>query len=84
MIICIACWIPRTTNKHSGCIIPIALSLQQRLTNAHQCYAIRTLPVLSIKGCTCRMNICFVVYKSVFRIRMICVHRKNVKQFLSY
>jgi hypothetical protein len=27
----IACWRPRATTKHSGCVIPIALPLQQWL-----------------------------------------------------
>jgi len=27
--LCIACWIPKSTNTHSGCVIIIALPLQQ-------------------------------------------------------
>jgi hypothetical protein len=41
-----ACWIPKATNTHSGCVILIAFPLQQWLTNGPQCYVARTLPVL--------------------------------------
>jgi hypothetical protein len=29
--VCIACWIPKATNIHTGCVIRIAFSLQQWL-----------------------------------------------------
>jgi hypothetical protein len=41
----IACWIPKATNTHSGCVILISFQLQQWLTNGPQCYVIRTLSV---------------------------------------
>jgi len=38
--------IPRATNTHSEYVIFIAFPRQQWLTNAHQYYLVRTLPVL--------------------------------------
>jgi hypothetical protein len=43
----IVCWIPKTRNTNSDCVILIAFLLQQWYTNAPQCYVIHTLPVLS-------------------------------------
>jgi hypothetical protein len=43
----IACWIHKSTNTHSECVIVIALSTANNgCTNAPQCYVIRTLPVI--------------------------------------
>jgi len=42
----IACWIPKTTNRHSEYIIPIVFPLQQWLHKSVQCYVIHTLCVL--------------------------------------
>ena len=41
-----ACWIPKATDTHSGCVILIAVLCNNGCTNGPQCYAIRTLPVL--------------------------------------
>ena len=40
-----ACWISKATNKHSDCVMFIALPLQQWFTNAPQCYVLLTLTV---------------------------------------
>ena len=42
----IACWVPKATNTHSGCVIHIAFPLQHCFAHAPQCYVIRTLNVL--------------------------------------
>jgi hypothetical protein len=60
----IACWIPRATNKHSGCG---AFPLQQcGCTNVPQCYAIRTLPP------------CFVSVYFRCRVCLHCLQRTAV------
>jgi len=42
----IACWIMKTTNTHSECVILIAFPLLQWLHERAQCYVTRTLAVL--------------------------------------
>ena len=42
----IACWVPKVTYTHAGCIILIAFPLQQWLHERAQCYVIRTVRVL--------------------------------------
>ena len=44
---CIICWIPKTTNKHSEYAILIAFAPQNVCTTAPQCYIVRTLPFLN-------------------------------------
>ena len=46
----IACWIPKTTNTHSECVILIAFPLQQWLHNSPHCYVIRTLYCIVVKS----------------------------------
>ena len=43
----IACWIPKATNAHLDYVILIVFHCNNGCTNAHLCYAIPTLPVLS-------------------------------------
>ena len=40
-----ACWIPKSTNTHSECIILIVCRCNNGCTNAPHCYVIPTLPV---------------------------------------
>ena len=40
-------WIPKATNAHSE-YVRLTFPLQQWLTNAPRCYAVRTLPVLLV------------------------------------
>jgi len=42
----IACWIPKATNTHSGCVICIALPLQQRLHESASLLRHTTLPLM--------------------------------------
>ena len=42
----IACWVPKATNTHS--VYGILFHCNNDYTNAHQCYVIRTLPLLSV------------------------------------
>jgi hypothetical protein len=42
----IACWIPKATNTRSEYVILIAFNCSSGCTNAPQCYAIRTLPLM--------------------------------------
>ena len=60
----IACWMPMATNTHSGCVMLIALPLQQWLHNAPQCHVISTLPALSHIMLPCSM-----VFLSVLVVR---------------
>jgi hypothetical protein len=49
MTICcmrIACWTPKATNTHTGCVILIAFTVNNYCTNAREYYVTRTLPVL--------------------------------------
>ena len=49
MTICrmrIACWTPKATNIHTGCVILIAFTVNNSCTNVHEYYVTRTLPVL--------------------------------------
>ena len=41
----IACWIPKATNTHSGCVILNAFPLQLWLHEVPLCYVVHTLPV---------------------------------------
>jgi hypothetical protein len=41
----IACWIPKSRNRHSEYVILITFPLQQWLHEQPQCYVIRNLPV---------------------------------------
>jgi len=42
----IACWIPKATNTHTGCVIPLLFQLYNSCTNTPQSYVTRTLLVL--------------------------------------
>jgi hypothetical protein len=44
----IACWIPRATNTHSGCLILIAMPLQQWLNERASTLRYSIFPVLLI------------------------------------
>jgi hypothetical protein len=47
----IACWIPKATNTHTGCVILRVFQCNSGYVNAPQCYVIRTLPVFFILLC---------------------------------
>jgi hypothetical protein len=42
---CITCWIPKVTNKHSEYVMLIPFPLQQTLHEHAKCYGICTMPV---------------------------------------
>ena len=45
---CIACWIPKSTNTHADYVIPIAFLLQQRLHESASMLRYKYIAVLSI------------------------------------
>ena len=48
-----ACWIPKTINTHSECVILLAYGGNNGHESAPQFYFIRLLPVLSLPWCRC-------------------------------
>jgi len=53
----IACWIPRASNTHSGCAIPIAFTLQKKL---HQLASILRYTYIG-----CLVTLCWILVSKV-------------------
>jgi hypothetical protein len=43
---CFVCWIPKATDTHSECAIPIAFRGKNGYANVSQCCVVLTMPVL--------------------------------------
>ena len=82
--ICIACWIPKATNTHSGCVVLVVFPLQQWLEERVSSYVVPSLPVLLLLSSRFYPAYCNTWLRLCFRVHCYtCPVFKRIKKFTS-